>query len=123
MPAPILKDATPLGEEVRELDPKALKSFVGKKGLVSLYCFSGQLEQIATRAKRLYTLHAASQPSLLGRKPDAIFTVQQFLALAGKLELSLSLWRDTRGTWLKTHSRSNLVRALVTYELLYEGSY
>jgi len=110
-----------LGEEVRDLEPKDLKAFVGKNRLVSLHCVSGQLEQIATHAKSPYTLHAASQPSLVGRKPDATFTAQQFLALAGKLELSLSLWRDVRGTWLKTRSRSNMVRALITYELLYEG--
>lgn len=120
--APILKDATQLGEEVKDLEPKDLKKFIGKVRLVSLNCFSDQLEQIATREKRPYTLNAASQPSLIGHKPDAVFTAQHFLALAGKLELSLSLWRDDRGTWLKTHSRSNMVNALTTFELLYEGS-
>lgn len=123
LPAPILKDATPLGEEVKDLEPKDLKAFVGKNRLVSLHCFGGQLEQIATRANRPYTFHTASQPGLLGRKPDMTFTAQHFLALAGKLELSLSLWRDARGTWLKTHSRSNMVNALSTYELLYEGRF
>lgn len=123
LPAPILKDATRLGEEVKDLEPRDLKAFIGKNRLVSLNCFSGQLEQIATRAKSPYTLHAASQLSLLGRKPDATFTAQHFLALAGKLELSLSLWRDDRGTWLKTYSRSNMVNSLITYELLYEGSF
>jgi hypothetical protein len=120
--APILKNATQLGEEVKDLEPKDLKAFVGKSRLVALNCFSGQLEQITTRAKRPYTFRAASQPVLMGRKPDASFTAQHFLALAGKLELSLSLWRDAQGTWLKTHSRAKMVNALVTYELLYEGS-
>ncbi len=123
LPAPILKDATRLGEEVKDLELRDLKAFVGKNRLVSLHCFSGQLEQIAIRAKRPYTFHAASQPCLLGRKPDATtYTAQHFLALAGKLELSLSLWSNARGIWLKTHSRSNMVNGLDTYELLYEGS-
>lgn len=120
--APILKNATQLGEEVKDLEPKDLKAFVGKNRLVSLNCFSGQLEQITTRAKCPYTFRTASQPVLMGRKPDATFTAQHFLALAGKLELSLSLWRDAQGTWLKTHSRAKMVNALVTFELLYEGS-
>lgn len=118
---PILKDATQMGMEVKNLELKDLKAFVGKNRLVSLNCFSGQLEQIATFATSSYTLHAASKASLLGCKPDKIFTAQHFLALAGRLELSFSLWCDVRGIWLRTHSRSNMVKALATYELLYEG--
>ena len=118
---PILKDAVKLGEEIQNLEPKNLKSYLGKNRLVSLNCFSDQLEQIETHTNRPYTFLASSQPSLLGRRADSTFTSQYFLALAGKLELSLSLWRDVRGTWLKTFSRNSMVKGLTTWELLYEG--
>ena len=107
---------------MRVEDPSGLLKFVGKAQLVNLLCFRGQLERIVPRGKQAYTLCAASLETLSGQQSDAVFVSSHFLSLAGKLELTLSLWRNEEGVWLKTSSRSNMVNALTTYELLHEGT-
>ena len=119
---PFLQDAQKFGEDVQIADPGGLLKFVGKAQLVNMLCFRGQLEQIIPRGKQPYTLCAASLETLSGQQPDAMFASSRFLSLAGKLELTLSLWRNEEGVWLKTSSRSNMVNALTTYELLHEGT-
>ena len=119
---PFLQGAQKLGEDVRVEDPSGLLKFVGKAQLVNLLCFRGQLERIVPRGKQAYTLCAASLETLSGQQSDAVFVSSHFLSLAGKLEMTLSLWRNEEGVWLKTSSRSNMVNALTTYELLHEGT-
>ena len=118
---PFLPGAQKLGEDVRVVDPGGLLRFVGKAQLVNLLSFRGQFEQIIPRGKQPYTLCPASLETLSGQQPDAVFVSSHFLSLAGRLELTLSLWRSGDGVWLKTASRSNMVNALTTYELLHEG--
>ena len=55
------------------------------------------------------------------RAHELALTSQKFLALAGDLELSLGIYRNDRGYWLKTSSKPSMVNNLTTYELLCEG--
>jgi len=110
-----------LGEEVKIDDRSALSSYVAKAGFVVLCCYEGQLEQISVRGKHPYTLHKNSAPCLKGRSPDLVLTSQNFLALAGGLELSLGIYRNAAGYWLKTSSKPSLINNLTTWECLYEG--
>jgi len=114
-------DENRLGEEVKIDDRSALSSYTAKAGFVVLRCYEGQLEQISVRGKHPYTLHKNSAPCLKGRSPDLVLTSQNFLALAGRLELSLGIYRNDRGYWLKTSSKPSMVKNLTTYELLCEG--
>ena len=114
-------DDNRIGEEVKIDDRSALSSYVAKTGFVSLCCYKGQLEQISVRGKHPYTLHKNSAPWLKGRRPDLVLTSQNFLALAGGLELSLGIYRNAAGYWLKTSSKPSLINNLTTWECLYEG--
>lgn len=121
LPTPIISDAQEFGEMVRDVEISGLNKYRGKSKYVSLLCYGEQLEQVAAPGKHPYTLHRASKGTLAGRQPDHVFTSQHFLALAGKLELSLTIYRNELGFWLKTSSRPGLINALTTYELLYQG--
>ena len=121
MSTPIIPDAQEFGEVVRDVDLTDLKRYRDKSSYVSLLCYGEQLEQVAVSGRRPYTLHGSSRATLVGREPDHVFTSRHFLALAGKLELSLGICKTEKGFWLKTSSRLNMVNALTTFELLYEG--
>ena len=110
-----------IGEDVLIADRSALASYAAKAGFVTLRCFKGQLEQVSVRGKPPYTLHKNSAPWLKGRSPDLVLTSQNFLALAGGLELSLGIYHNDAGYWLKTSSKPSLINNLTTWECLYEG--
>ncbi|MBI4805044.1 MAG: hypothetical protein HY795_07395 [Desulfovibrio sp.] len=107
---------------VRSADLADLKAYIGKSRYVTLLCCAGQLEQVQVQGKSPFTLHEASTPALEDKKPDLACVSQHFLALAGQLDLRMSLFRNEHGLWLKTSSRASLIDHLTTYECLYEGS-
>lgn len=111
-----------LGEEVVVDDRDAVKRYVSKSGFVFLLSFAGQLEQVEVRGKRPCNLRKPTFMSLGGRSPDLSLTSSNFLTLAGKLDLSLGIYRNTHGYWLRTSSKPSMVNNLTTYELLYVGS-
>jgi len=120
-PAPILPDVQQVGEMVQDVELGDLKAYRGTIKFVSLLCYGEQIEQIMVSGNPPYTLHPSSRQFLGGRQPDQVFTSQYFLALAGKLDLSMGICKNERGYWLKTSSRPKMVNALTTYELLHHG--
>ena len=114
-------DEDRVGETVLIKDLSDLKKYVGKDKYITLRCINGQLEQVSVRGNRPYTLHKDSVLCLKGCNPDLVLTSQNFLALAGELELSLGIYRKDDCYWLKTSSRPSLINNLTTYECLFVG--
>ena len=114
-------DKQRIGEEVTDIDLGDLKSYAAKTKFIALLCYEGQIEQVVARGKRPYTLHQPTSEALKNRDPELVFTSQGFLALAGELELSLGIYRNDLGYWLKTSSRPSMINNLTTYERLYVG--
>jgi len=114
-------DKQRIGEDVSHIDLGDLKSYAAKTKFIALLCYEGQLEQIVARGKRPYTLYQLTSEALKNRTPELVFTSQGFLALAGELELSLGIYRNGLGYWLKTSSRPSMINNLTTYERLYVG--
>jgi len=111
-----------IGEEVRIKKLAVLKNYVGKNGYVTLLAYADQLEKIVVSGKQPRALAAASGGMFpVDRAHELALTSQKFLALAGDLELSLGIYRNDRGYWLKTSSKPSMVNNLTTYELLCEG--
>jgi len=121
LPAPVLPDAQPFGEMVQDIELRDLKAYCARRSFVWLLCYGEQIEQIMVSGKRPYTLRPSSRQSLEGCQPDHVFTSQNFLKLAGQLDLSVGICKNDQGCWLKTSSRPSMVNALTTYELLYHG--
>lgn len=111
-------DENKIGEEIAQIDLADLRLYVGKASYVTLLGYHGQLEQIQVPGKRPYTLYAPSGPALIGQKPDVALISQNFLDLAGELQLSLSIYQKGDVYWLKTSSRPSLINNLTTYECL-----
>ncbi len=122
--SPSIPESKRIGEEVtsQDLALATLKNYVPRNEIVFLCCYDGQLEQVKVQGKNPYTFHPTALAALKGRESDKIFISQHFLALAGKLELSLGIYANARGYWLKTSSRNNMVKRLTTWELLCEGT-
>lgn len=115
-------DAERIGEEVLIKDRAVLKKYVGKSGFVSLLAYADQLEKVVVPEKQPRALVAATGGMFqVDRSQELALTSQKFLALAGDLELSLGIYRNDLGYWLKTSSRPSMVKNLTTYELLYVG--
>ena len=111
-----------VGEELTVSDLAGLKSYVGTSRYVTLLVYNGQLEQVKVpNRSRPYTLHASSGPYLTGRKPNLALTSQNFLDLAGKLDLTVGLYLNDLGFWLKTSSRKSMTNNVTTFECLYAG--
>ena len=115
-------DAERIGEEVLITDRAVLKKYVGKSGFVALLAYADQLEKIKVPGKQPRALVVSAGGMFpVDRAHELALTSQKFLALAGDLELSLGIYRNDRGYWLKTSSKPSMVNNLTTYELLYAG--
>ena len=119
---PFIDETCRVGELVLDVDLAAMKTYAGKKGFVTLLCHGDQLEQIVVRGKSLYTINASARSALKNRKPNLALSGQHFLALAGRHSLSLGIYRNERGYWLKTFSKPRLMDGMTTWELLHQGA-
>ena len=115
-------DAERIGEEVLIESRAVLKKYVGKSGFVSLLVYADQLEKVVVPGKQPRALVVSAGGMFpVDRAHELALTSQKFLALVGDLELSLGIYRNDRGYWLKTSSKPSMVNNLTTYELLYAG--
>lgn len=110
-----------VGEAVADVNWAGLKAYVAKSRLAMLCCFEDQLEMIRVPGKLPFLLNPSSRIALEGKSPNAVFSSQHFLALAGELELTLCLLRTGESYWLKTSSKPSLINNLTSYECLYSG--
>jgi len=122
LPLPFIDESNRVGEQVLDADLASLKAYAGKKGFVTLLCHGDQLEQIVVRGKSPYTINESARSALKNRKPNLALSGQHFLALAGKHSLSLGIYRNERGYWLKTFSKPRLMDGMATWELLHQGA-
>lgn len=115
-------DAERIGEEILIKSRAVLQKYIGKSDYVTLLAYAGQLEKIKVPGKQPRALAAAAGGMFqVDRAHELALTSQKFLALAGDLDLSLGIYRNDRGYWLKTSSQPSMVNNLTTYELLYAG--
>ena len=119
---PFIDETCRVGELVLDADLGAMKTYAGNKGFATLLCHGDQLEQIVVRGKSPYTINKFASSTLRNRKPDLALSGQHFLALAGKHSLSLGIYRNERGFWLKTFSKPRLMDGMTTWELLHQGA-
>lgn len=115
-------DAERIGEEILIKSRAVLQKYVGRSGYVTLLAYADQLEKIKVPGKQPRALVVSAGGMFpVDRAHELALTSQKFLALAGDLDLSLGIYRNDRGYWLKTSSRPSMVNNLTTYELLYAG--
>ena len=127
LPVPPLTTTLPtddqrIGEDVVIEDRSALHKYCGKCNYVSLLVYADQLEKVVVPGKQPRALAVSAGGIFqVDRSQELVLTSQNFLALAGDLELTVGIYRNDLGYWLKTSSKPSMVNNLTTYELMYAG--
>ena len=127
LPVPPLTTTLPtddqrIGEDVVIEDRSALHKYCGKCNYVSLLVYADQLEKVVVPGTQPRALAVSAGGIFqVDRSQELVLTSQNFLALAGDLELTVGIYRNDLGYWLKTSSKPSMVNNLTTYELMYAG--